>query len=39
VLRWYDIVPLVAATLAVIIAVLRDRRRKKSTEPDSPGDD
>jgi hypothetical protein len=31
ILRWYDIVPLVAATAAVIVAMLWDRWKK---EPD-----
>ena len=37
--RLYDIVPLVAATLAVVIAMIWDRRRKQPKQRDSQPDD
>jgi hypothetical protein len=32
ILRWYDIVPLVAATAAVVIAILWNRLKKSADE-------
>jgi hypothetical protein len=39
ILRWYDIVPLVAATAAVIIAMLWDRRKKETEKSRSSNED
>jgi hypothetical protein len=39
ILRWYDIVPLVAATAAVIIAMIWNRLRKDTDESRSSHED
>lgn len=38
-LRWYDIVPLVAATAAVIIAMIWNRLKKRTNESRSSNGD
>ena len=39
ILRWYDIVPLVAATVAVIIAMLWDKLKNQADESRSSNED
>ena len=39
ILRWYDIVPLTAATAAVVIAFLWNRFKKSADEKQPPKED